>query len=124
MKYIKTQIIGYLENHTSFDNLWIPISDLIQSIELNPGDDNNSWHTILNMLFIDMINDRQIRINKDDNDGFIISLESMIQEKINSNKLSAIDEMKSELQKYVEIEEYEKAAEYRDMINLYESKLE
>lgn len=124
MKYIKTQIIGYLENHTSLDNLWIPISDLIQSIELNPGDDNNSWHTILNMLFIDMINDRQIRIDIDDNDRFIISLESMIQEKINSNKLSAIDEMKSELQKYVEIEEYEKAAEYRDMINLYESKLE
>jgi protein-arginine kinase activator protein McsA len=69
-----------------------------------------------------MINNKEVRLDQKQDSSFNIALESFIQDKINSTKKSAVEEMEDELQKCVESEDYENAAEYRDMIKEYKNK--
>ena len=117
-------IRGYLECRTNQTDLWINLRELYDAI--NPHDSKGiitdeqvEKGVLFAEMLTEMVNGGEIRMNKNGDGSFSVALESYIQEIINSTKKSAIDEMKEELQKYVDSENYEKAAEYRDMINNY-----
>ena len=126
---MRLEIRGYLESKTDENSLWINLQKVYMDLnpyirKLNLEEDDTEWTNSFNEALTNMVMDQEVRINQVNEKSVLISLESVIQEKIDNIKLSAINQMKVELNKYIESEEYEMAAEYRDMINEYESKLE
>ena len=128
MEDMKLEIRGFLENNTDQTNLWIGLQEMYTT--LNPhinlseelSEDEERKGLLFSEALVHMINNREIRLDKKDDDTYTVALESFIQDKLNGTKKSAIEEMEDELQKYVDSEDYEKAAEYRDMINEYKLK--
>tara|TARA_R110000772_G_scaffold66676_7_gene148381 strand:- start:3622 stop:4011 length:390 start_codon:yes stop_codon:yes gene_type:complete len=129
MEDMKLEIRGFLENNTDQANLWISLQEMYRA--LNPhtnltqelSEEEERKGLLFSETLVHMINDREIRLDKKDNDTYTVALESFIQDKISGTKKSAIEEMEDELRKYVKLEDFEKAAEYRDMIIEYKEKL-
>lgn len=130
---MKLEIRGYLENNTNVTNLWTSMEEMYSI--LNPHgssvedikeltEDQIQKGLMFGITISNMVIDQEIRVELNEDNTYNVALESIIQDKINSVKRSALDEMEDELQKYVKMEEFEKAAEYHNMINEYKSKLE
>lgn len=125
---MKLEIRGYLENNTNQTQLWtnlqemydvlIPTTEVIEELT----EEEAQKGILFSLTLVDMINNKEVRLDQKQDSSFNIALESFIQDKINSTKKSAVEEMEDELQKCVESEDYENAAEYRDMIKEYKNK--
>ena len=124
---IKSLVIVFLESNTGDENLWVNLKSvyllLVPQIYKSFEDQIEAENLLINSLN-DMCVDGHIRIDKKKDNTVIVALEKNIQDILNGLKKSALDEMEDELQKCVKEENYEKAAEYRDMINEYKSKSE
>jgi excinuclease UvrABC helicase subunit UvrB len=120
------KIKGYLETNTNSDNIWVSIDTIIDDLFPDLQSDPSTMKEIFQFeaVISKMHMERIIRIQEDkESDGlnqFKVALESNINEFINGVKKSAVDEMKEELNNFVKNEDYENAAEYRDMISEYE----
>lgn len=108
---MRDRILGFFGTQTDKDNCWVTVNELFTEIS------NDMTESILfEFTLISLIQDKVVRFSQDDN-GVKLSLEENITEILNDLKSSAIDEMRDELRKCEESEDYEGAIEWRDMIN-------
>lgn len=119
---MEDKITSILKFETSKSKPFMKLPDLlIKSLEVSITDDNISEQMELTNQFEECVirlhNEKIIRINAD----LTVGLEEYISDILNQRRLSALEEMQEELQKCIEEEDYEGAAEYRDMINEYNS---
>lgn len=124
---VKDMVIVFLEANTDSKNIWSNLRDLYLSITPSVISHTNGSYFDAEKLLINtishMVMEGDIRMDQRSETEIIIALEQNIQNVLNKVKKSAIEEMEEELEKYVKEEDYEKAAEYRDMINEYKSKI-
>lgn len=110
---MRDRILGYFRTQTSKDNCWVKINDLFTEIS-----NDMTESTLFEFTLLSLIQDRVVRFSDNSDDGSIkLALEENITEILNDLKSSAIDEMREELRKCEESEDYEGAIEWRDMIN-------
>lgn len=111
---MKLRIIGYLEVNTNSTDVWIELQKMYN--DLTPENDNDFESDV-----VELINEDRIRFCE--KDGLIkLSLCSSIENILSERKESALIEMREELQKCIDSEEYEKATEWKSMIDEYENK--
>jgi len=120
------KIKEYLEINTNLDNIWVNVDTIIDDLFHDLQSDSPNmieffqFEAVINQMHMERIIIIQEDKEYDGHNQFKVALESNIIEIINGVKKSAIDEMKEELNNYVKNEDYENAAEYRDMISEYE----
>ena len=107
---MKNKILGYIETNTNKKNLWVSVQKIYN--DLSPENDNEFEKSIL-----ELINNNQIRLTTDSMGIILLSINSNVESVLQDLKSSAIQEMKEELEKCVQEENYEEASEWRDMIN-------
>ena len=105
MENKKLEIIGYLENNTSKQGVWCSVDKLVQNVLFtNPND--------LETALVELYNEGKITFGE----NFKIALTETIESAKNVNRQEGLDSMEEELQKALKSEDYERAAEYRDLI--------
>lgn len=109
---MKERILGYLRTQTSKENCWVTVNELFNQIS---NDMSESFLFEYNL--ISLIQDRIVRFSENRDGSVKLALEENITEILNDIKSSAIEEMREELRRCEESEDYEGAIEWRDMIN-------
>jgi excinuclease UvrABC helicase subunit UvrB len=107
---MEKQILSYIEFNSDPDNIWVEVDDIYHNIIKD-----DSQQILFEEILVRLINERKIRYDYETT--LKVALEENIVLKVENMKKSALEEMEEELQKYIKEENYEKAAEWRDIIN-------
>lgn len=75
-------------------------------------------YTEMDSYLSKMVFERYLRIGQETNGSIKLTLESYISDELQKNTNKALSSMEEEMEKAVEDEDYEKAAEIRDLIEL------
>jgi hypothetical protein len=118
MRNLDKEIIGYIETkyEENPNDIWVNLQKMVNDLEIKTMGDYNDLINAINYLAIN----GKIRITEKEENGSKIAkmtLEMYVEDILNKRKLSAKEEIQAEIDKAVEEENYEEAAEWKKILD-------